>query len=64
MNNYFPEDFQYDSCVSRGICSISPKNSALQTVIVLYLRIFAKYLIKLIEKKETNKELKIFILNI
>ena len=54
MNNYFSEDFQYDSCVTRGICSMSPKNSALQTVIVLYLRICAKYLIKIIEKMQKN----------
>lgn len=63
MNNQFSEEFQYDSCIARGICSISPKNSALQTVIVLYLRIFAKYLIKLIEKKQIEDDLKIFILN-
>lgn len=46
MTNEFNENFQYDSCVSRGICSISPRNSALQTIVVLYLRLFAKYLIK------------------
>lgn len=63
MNNYFSEKFQYDSCIARGICSISPKNSALQTVIVLYLRIIAKYLIKLCEKKDIENDLKIFILN-
>lgn len=63
MNNYFPEDFQYDSCIARGICSITPKNSALQTVFVLYLRIFAKYLIKLVEKKDIEESLREFILN-
>lgn len=46
MTNDYNENFQYDSCVSRGICSISPRNSALQTIVVLYLRLFAKYLIK------------------
>ena len=53
------ENFQYTSCVSRGICSLSPKNSALQTVIVLYLRIFAKYSYDI----EVDKEIKTFILN-
>ncbi len=53
------ENFQYNSCVSRGICSLSPKNSALQTVIVLYLRIFAKYSYDI----EVDKEIKTFILN-
>ena len=37
------EEYQYDSCISRGICSINPRISALQTIIVLYLRLFAKY---------------------
>ena len=37
------ENYQYDSCTSRGICSINPINSALQTVLVLYLRLFSKF---------------------
>ena len=37
------EEYQYNSCVSRGICSINPRVSSLQTVIVLYLRMFAKF---------------------
>ena len=59
MSNEFYEDFQYNSCISRGICSINPRISALQTVIVLYLRLFAKYSIDL----SINKERKDFILN-
>ena len=35
------EDFQYNSCVSRGICSINPQTSALQTVMVIYIKYFA-----------------------
>ncbi|MBQ7764326.1 hypothetical protein IJ384_03035 [bacterium] len=53
------EEYQYNSCISRGICSINPRLSALQTVIVLYLRLFAKYAIKL----DLDKSEKIFILN-
>ncbi len=53
------EDFQYDSCVSRGICSISPRTSALQTVLVLYLRLFAKYTLD----QKISDEIKNFILN-
>lgn len=56
------EDFQYDSCVSRGICSINPRTSALQTVLVLYLRLFAKYAIEL-DLNKIPAETKIFILN-
>lgn len=53
------ENFQYDSCVSRGICSINPRTSALQTVLVLYLRIFAKYT----TTQNLDIETKNFILN-
>lgn len=53
------EEYQYDSCISRGICSINPRISALQTVIVLYLRLFAKYSNELNIEKNVQK----FILN-
>lgn len=53
------DEFQYDSCISRGICSINPRISALQTVIVLYLRLFAKYLLEV----KPEKEIRDFILN-
>ena len=59
----FNEDFQYNSCISRGICSLSPKTSALQTVLVLYLRMFAKFAYKLEDKKLVPKNIKTFILN-
>ena len=49
------EEYQYNSCISRGICSINPRLSALQTVIVLYLRLFANYAINLdLEKSEKD----------
>ena len=63
LNNSY-EDFQYDSCISRGICSINPRNSALQTILVLYLRLFAKFLLNIYEKCEINNEIKNFVLNI
>ncbi len=53
------EEYQYDSCISRGICSINPRISALQTVIVLYLRTFAQYSKNLI----LDKTVKNFLLN-
>lgn len=53
------DEYQYDSCISRGICTINPRLSALQTIIVLYLRFFAKYAKKL----ELDKETKNFVLN-
>lgn len=53
------EEYQYDSCISRGICSINPRISALQTIIVLYLRLFAKYSNNL----NVEKSVQDFILN-
>ena len=35
MNYDFNEDYQYDSCVSRGICSVNPRTSSLQEVLVI-----------------------------
>lgn len=57
------EDYQYNSCISRGICSINPRISALQTVLVLYLRMFAKFGLKLESKKLIPERIKDFILN-
>ena len=62
MNKEPYEDFQYDSCISRGICSISPRISSLQTVLVLYLRLFAKYTIELDAKQIDSDDIE-FILN-
>ena len=59
MHNNSYESFQYNSCISRGICSINPRTSALQTVLVLYLKLFAKYAIDL----ELKQEIKNFLLN-
>lgn len=52
------EDFQYDSCSSRGICSISPRTAALQRVLILYLKLIGKYAKLLLEKgaNDTNAE--------
>lgn len=52
-------DLQYNSCVSRGICSINPRVSALQIVLILYLKIFAKYA----KEIKTNDRVENFILN-
>lgn len=53
------EEYQYDSCVSHGLCSINPRTSALQTVLVLYLRQFAKYALNL----DIDNDTRDFILN-
>ena len=56
-------NIQYNSCVSRGICSVSPRTSALQTVLILYLHLIAKYCIKLISLADISAETRNFILN-
>lgn len=53
------EEYQYDSCTSHGLCSLNPRTSALQTVLVLYLRLFAKYATSL----EIDNDTRDFILN-
>lgn len=60
----FNEDYQYNSCISRGICSLSPRVSAMQTVVVLYLRLFAKFALEIRDKIVINEEIKFFILNV
>lgn len=64
MTNEFYEDFQYDSCVSRGICSIGPITSALQSALIMYLKFIAKYMLGLEEQNDSYKKLKTLILNL
>lgn len=59
MQNEFNEYYQYNSCISRGICSLNPRISGLQTVLVLYLRLFAKYA----QNLDLEKPIKNFLLN-
>lgn len=59
MFNNSNQNFQYNSCTSRGICSLNPRISALQTVLVLYLRLFAMFTIDEVLDSSTKN----FILN-
>lgn len=63
MNNNYNEDYQYDSCVSRGLCSINPRTSALQEVLVMYLKLTSHYAIKLYENGYTDNNARNIILN-
>jgi hydroxylamine reductase len=56
------EDFQYDSCVSKGVCSVSPQTAALQTVLLMYLKFVSKYALNLYNKKIIDKNLEYLIL--
>ena len=57
------EMFQYDSCISRGICSVNPRTSALIMVLILYLKLLAKYAVKLSEKEALSDEIRLLVLN-
>ena len=59
----YNEDYQYDGCVSRGICSINTKTASLQEVLVLYLRLGAHYALKLYENGNEDNGIKNLMLN-
>lgn len=61
MTNNF--DYRYDSCISRGICSMNPRTSSLQEVLVLYLKASAHYALKLYENDVVDEKIKAMILN-
>lgn len=63
MIHNYNDDYQYDSCVSRGICSPNPRTSSLQEVLVLYLKITAYYATKLSENGKLDIPVKNLILN-
>jgi len=62
-NSEYSNNLQYNSCISRGICSVNPRTSALQNVLGLYIHLCAKYCIKLQEKNALNDNIKNFLLN-
>ena len=64
MQEEFNKDYQYNSCVSRGVCSINPKIASMQEVLLIYLKSCAYYELKLSEKNtEINEKLRNLILN-
>ena len=63
MNYDFNEDYQYDSCASRGICSVNPRTSSLQEVLVMYLKLTAYYALKLHENNKNDSDIKDIILD-
>lgn len=60
--NYY-EDYQYDSCVSKGICSVGPRTSSLQEVLIMYLKLLAFYTIELKNFGGHNKDAEQVILD-
>lgn len=64
MSKEFLEGLQYDSCVSRGICSIGPITSALQSALIMYLKFIAKNITNYDEESLEYKYLKDLVLNL
>ena len=62
FHNYF-EDYGYDNCTSRGVCTISPRMASIQEIILLYLREFAGYTLKLKQFNIDDENIKSLILN-
>lgn len=57
--NYFETTkYEYDECVAKGICSLNPKLSSLQEVILLHIKELAFYLLKLNELGVDNLQIK------
>lgn len=63
MTENFNQDYQYNNCVSRGICSVNPRTSSLQEIIILYLKLSAHYAKKLEDEGKTYPEIKKLILD-
>lgn len=63
MINNFNEDYQYDGCISRGICSLNPRTSSLQEVLILYLKHAAYYALELYQNNIDNESIRKTILN-
>ena len=61
MNN--ESEYQYNRCISRGICSINPTTAALQEVIILYLKQLAFYGLKLEELGVFDRRIYNLVLN-
>jgi len=59
----YNEDYQYDSCISKGICSINPRTSSLREVLVMYLKQLAFYTLKLKHFGVKNSATEDIILN-
>lgn len=62
-NYYQYDDYNFDSCVAKGVCSTDPTISSLQEVIVMYIKQLAFYTLKLKKHGVTNKVIRDNILN-
>lgn len=62
-NYYQYDDYNFDSCTAKGVCSTDPTISSLQEVIMMYLKQLSFYTIRLKKRGVTNKVIRDNILN-
>lgn len=62
-NIYESDDYQYDTCSFKGVCSIDPVTTSLQEVIMSYLRVLSFYVLKLNKLGATSQNVKNLIIN-
>ncbi len=62
-NYYQYDDYNFDSCTAKGVCSTDPTISSLQEVIMMYLKQLSFYTLKLKKNGVTNKVIRDNILN-
>lgn len=56
-NYYQTGQYEFDECITKGICSINPTLSSLQEVILLYMKELAFYILKLKEMGVSNRRI-------
>ncbi len=59
----YNDDYQYDSCAAQGECSVNPRTSSLQEVLILYLKLASYYALKLYENGVSDNKVRSMILN-
>ena len=62
-NYYQSDEYNFDSCTAKGICSTDPIITSLQEVIIVYLRQLAFYTLKLKKKGVKNNIIRENIIN-
>lgn len=66
MNNFYnikPNKVEYNECIIKGICSVSPTLSAIQGLMFTYLQEMAFYILKLYDLGARNESIKDNFLN-
>lgn len=64
FNNFYQhDDYNFDSCTAKGVCSADPTISSLQEVIMMYIRQLAFYTLRLKKRGVSNDVIKNNIIN-